>query len=187
MEGSMQSTDIKKLSISHLILIIQNDKEEDWKNEDFLRLVKGLIRYCYGMGSTTAVKFEIYNIIRLVSHKLDFSDYYAELQPTSFNHLWSLKKGFALLTYLVRHPNIQGSEFACDKLFRARDVDYMLQYWPKAETDEINGNIANYFIRRKTDAGWTVDESKVVYYLSVRSEIEYYDFMDYSMELKMVS
>ncbi len=33
MEGSMQSTDIKKISISHLILIIQNDKEEDWKRK----------------------------------------------------------------------------------------------------------------------------------------------------------
>lgn len=169
-----------------LVTYIYHHGIESIGSDEFTRLAKGLIRYCYGMGSTTVVKFEIYIIIKQVSQGSSFSDYFdKEATIGNFYYLGALKKGFALLTYLIRHPEKETSDYYCDRLFKGSDADFMMQFWSEHEVDSAIGDLANYYIRRKNDKNWVVDEKTVNEYLSKKPQIVHDDFWAFSKDLKM--
>lgn len=168
-----------------LVAYIYHNGDDCFYSKGFLRLAKAVIRYCYSVGSSTVVKFEMYNIIRQVSQNIEFSDY---LDPSAsvedFDYLGALKKGFALLTYVIRHPDVGTSEFTCDRLFKGANAEYMQNFWSEYEVESAIGSLANYYIRRKDGANWVIDETVIKEYMSTKAQIEYKDFKAYSVELR---
>lgn len=92
------------------------------KEQEFVKLLKSLIRYVYYSGSTTTVKFEIYNIIKQISTNEPISTYMAKLDgETKLYYHPRLRKGFALLAYYLQY-NDALPEYTYDKILSYKDV-----------------------------------------------------------------
>lgn len=168
----------------------------DWKennNVEFISFLKSLVRYVYFQGSTTTVKFEIYNIIKQTSQKINIGPYYRpDISIEYFNSFGRLKKGFALLAhYLMSHIPI--SVYAIDKLIEAKEFEAKKFEWggdlTYSDVDNL-GNIVILDIPRKIQL-W---DKKREYYknseihsvtsLSNYKELSYQLLSERDMELK---
>ena len=95
------------------------------KDTELIELLQSIIRYVYYSGSTTTVKFEIYNIEKRICNAEEFVDYH--VQRDSDNKIYyhpRLRKGFALLSYYLQGGHVL-SEYAYDKILTYKDVDGM--------------------------------------------------------------
>jgi uncharacterized protein with ParB-like and HNH nuclease domain len=119
-----------------------NDFSSDNYFVDFL---KSLVRYVYYQGSTTRVKFEIYNIIKQVCSKQKIAGYYQDLNLEDFNQLGRLKYGFALLAFYVNRENSLGY-YSIDKLISLSDKNQLSGDWINAEIDELIDSIGNFVV-----------------------------------------
>ena len=92
------------------------------KDQNFIELLKSLVRYVYYSGSTTTVKFEIYNIIKNVSYQEAVSKYTnKQSQDVKLYYHPRLRKGFALLAYYLQgHPALP--EYDYDKIITYKDI-----------------------------------------------------------------
>lgn len=112
-----------------------------------LDLAKSIVRYCYSMGSTTSVKFEIYNIISRICNKEKVDEYYQEtLSPMIFNKLGRLKKGLVLLAHQLRFPEDINSYYDIDILIRITDFEYLSSDWSKQLLEDNIDKLANYVV-----------------------------------------
>ena len=86
------------------------------------KLLKSIIRYVYYTGTTTTVKFEIYNIIKQICNSEELSSYYIESNsdPKLYYHS-RLRKGFALLSYYLQGGNVL-STYSLDKILVNKDI-----------------------------------------------------------------
>lgn len=91
--------------------------------EQTITFLKSLVRYCYYLGSTTVVKFEVFNIIRQLFIQLPVKSYYQKsISDNYFNQMGRLKNGYALLAHYLQHPTaIQG--YCIDRLLTSRDYN----------------------------------------------------------------
>lgn len=92
-------------------------------DSELLELLKSMIRYVYYTGSTTTVKFEIYNIIKAICNNEIISDYKTKRDvDTKLYFHPRLRKGFALLSYYL-----QGGEpladYTYDKILTYKDAE----------------------------------------------------------------
>lgn len=95
-----------------------------------IQILKSIIRYCYQRGSTTYVKYEVYNMIQRISYNESLPSYAYEGDdfPDCLNNMGRLKYAYALLaTYLEHKTAIQHYSF--DKLLTWRDVDALSSDW----------------------------------------------------------
>lgn len=99
-------------------------------DSELQELLKSIIRYVYYTGSTTTVKFEIYNIIKAICNDDVVSDYRTKRDSDSKLYYHPrLRKGFALLSYYL-----QGGQPLADYTF-----DKILTY------KDVEGELANLF------------------------------------------
>ncbi len=121
-----------------------------------------LVRYVYYKGSTTSVKFEIYNIIRNVCLDYEISSYTYEVSENDFNYSGSLKNAYALLAfYLTRDKSL--SEYSIDKLLTYKDEKFLPLEWTKNQIEEVNNRLGNLVILDIAKKSITLDK-KVIYY-----------------------
>ena len=106
---------------------------------DFISLLKSLVRYCYYMGSTTTVKFRIYEFIKLVVHHQSIGDNrISGMEERDFDSLGNLKKGFALLAYVLEgRPSLPF--YSIDQIYIESDID---KYVPM-ENREVGRGLLN--------------------------------------------
>lgn len=101
--------------------------EYGWENikkdsRKFIELIKALIRYCYFMGSTTTVKFRMYEYIKQITHKQEISENrISDLNITRFDWVGTLRKGYALLAYYLT-TNEPLSSYSIDQVYTQNDV-----------------------------------------------------------------
>lgn len=96
---------------------------------NFVFFLKSLVRYVYFQGSTTTVKFEIYNIIKQISQKVNIDPYYKfDISSEYFNSLGRLKKGYALLAHYLIDP-IAIPSYTIDKLIDPKYFEAIRSYW----------------------------------------------------------
>ena len=99
------------------------------KTEEVIRAMKTIVRYSYSMGSTTYVKYGIYNIIRQV-----MNDQQIEIVPRDVNEftlsfsMGKLKWGYALLAAYIEKPTAW-PHYCYDHLLSTRDIQNMSKYW----------------------------------------------------------
>lgn len=95
------------------------------KENELIELLQSIIRYVYYAGSTTTVKFEIYNIEKRVCNAEEDVDYHIlREQDTRIYYHPRLRKGFALLSYYLLGGEVL-SDYAYDKILTYKDVEGM--------------------------------------------------------------
>lgn len=115
-------------------------------DEKFVNFLKSLTRYIYYQGSTATVKFEIYNIIKQTSFKLEVADYYKnDIDSAYFNYLGRLKKGFALLS-LYLNCEIALPDYSIDKIINLKDQNQLSDDWQDINIDDVIDKLGNTVI-----------------------------------------
>lgn len=112
----------------------------------FITFLSSLTRYIYHQGSTSTVKFEIYNIIKQTSAESPISPYLQpELQPSYFNYLGRLKKGFALLSFYLNRTAALPS-YNIDKIINLKDKKDLSDDWQDVNLDNIIDTLGNFLV-----------------------------------------
>lgn len=112
---------------------------------EFHAFLTSLIRLSYGSGSTTAIKSEIFNIIRSISRKEPIKKYYfsKEIDVLNTQRVFPLRRGMMLLSLWLEYPNREfGQDFDLDRVIPRRDLDdeeplgnFFMIYGPKKRGD----------------------------------------------------
>lgn len=102
-----------------------------FENEtNLIKVLKSIVRYCYQRGSTTYVKFEIYNMIKQISHDKPISQYYTNMiNSENLDYLGRLKYGYALLAQYLEEPTGIQADYCVDRLLSSRDELTMSNLW----------------------------------------------------------
>lgn len=117
-------------------------------DSELLDILKKLVRYCYWKGSTTTVKFELYNIIYNVAHQEKIADYMCkEITSDLWMRPGRLTKGLSLLAFYVNNPDkgaIQNVNV--DKIIKPVDVAMLGKDWEEVDLDENLNSLGNYIV-----------------------------------------
>lgn len=107
-------------------------------NNSFRTFLESLVRYTYYLGSTTTVKFEIYNIIKQTTAQKEIATYFQEdISSDYFSYLGKLKKGYALLAHYLNNPEVIPS-YSVDKIINTRDIkSFSLEEWQNINLDTL--------------------------------------------------
>lgn len=111
-------------------------------DDEFVRFLKSLSRYCYYSGSTTTVKFEIYNIIKQLFLKKPVSDYYVpKISNYDFADPRRLLKGFTLMAFYLSEPEEKAlSNYNIDKIMDQKDIAFLDEKY----IDDFGNSLLNY-------------------------------------------
>jgi hypothetical protein len=115
-------------------------------NDSFIIFLKSITRYVYFQGSTTTVKFEIYNIIKQTSKGQVIDEYFqTDIRMGYFNYLGRLKKGFALLAFYLNEDKSL-STYNVDKIINWKDEKFLLEDWESVNLAEVIDSLGNFLI-----------------------------------------
>lgn len=139
----------------------------------FQELLKSLIRYVYYTGSTTTVKFEIYNIIKSICNNEPINDYRINREAdTKLYFHPRLRKGFALLAYYLQGKDSL-VDYTYDKILTYKDLERT-----SPSQFEDNQSAANCIESIGNDI--IVDKPKK--YLDWTERMKYYGTFDFTRE-----
>lgn len=177
------------------LFIELRDKGEINQNKllDFLRKI---IRYSYYQGSTTKIKFKIYNIIVDVCSKKNIDSFIKNEMPEKyFSYLGGLKKGYSLLAYyLVTEKALHN--YNIDKLIGYKDEKNLNESWTKEKIKECDNSLGNFVVLDIPKRNITIN-NKAKYYKNsfepmikiLASKLEDYSYDDFILrdqELKQI-
>ncbi|MFK5975609.1 MAG: DUF262 domain-containing protein, partial [Sulfurovum sp.] len=116
---------------------------DEKKLEIFLKKV---VRYAYYKGSTTTIKFEIYNMIRDISLGKEIDEYIQEnIKLEEFDYLGRLKNGYALLSFYAREDNSIGN-YSIDRLITYLDKNLSKKGWSREDIKKTSNSLGNFII-----------------------------------------
>ena len=122
-------------------------------NSKFIELIKALVRYCYFMGSTTTVKFRMYEYIKQITHHQEIGENrIPDLNITRFDWVGTMRKGYALLAYYLTTKDPLPF-YSIDQVYTQNDVK---RYFPQEEQEQYQemlnclGNMVVLDINRRT-------------------------------------
>lgn len=126
-----------KFAIVNYLYVCKADNEDD-----FIKFVQSLVRYIYYQGSTSTIKFEIYNIIKQTSSKQIISTYAKnDIYLEYFSSLGRLKKGFALLAHHLSGFKVVHS-YTVDRIITPIDKkQFSEEEWNKIDLDTLGNFI----------------------------------------------
>ncbi|MGJ1367905.1 DUF262 domain-containing protein [Sphingobacterium spiritivorum] len=162
-------------------------------DNEFINFLMSLTRYIYYQGSTTTIKFEIYNIIKQTSLNLEISSYYKEeISIEYFQYLGRLKKGFALLAFYINHSEALLS-YNIDKIINLKDEKQLSTDWKSIELADVIDRLGNYIIIdlpkksiafNKKDDYYSKSKINEVRFIFQEGKFLYQDFMDRDERLR---
>ncbi len=98
--------------------------------ERLLKVLKAIVRYCYQRGSTTYVKYEIYNMIKQISQDKPLDTYFTNaITGDNLDSLGRLKYGYALLAHYLEAPIAIQANYTADRLLSSRDECLLGSSW----------------------------------------------------------
>ena len=111
--------------------------------KELIHNIKSIVRYCYMKGSTTYVKFEIYNMIQMLSHSSELPLYNnPNVSESDFDYFGRLKYAYALLCmYLEDGSAINNYDF--DRLLTYRDKVELSDDWLGHNLDDHLDDLGN--------------------------------------------
>ena len=137
----------------------------------FIELIKALVRYCYYMGSTTTVKFRMYEYIKQITHKQEIGENkIASLDISRFDWVGTLRKGYTLLAYYltVKEPL---SSYSIDQIYTQNDIK---KYVPQEDQElyqEMLGCLGNMVVLDINRRSLTCDKKASYYVTSKITEV----------------
>lgn len=129
-----------------VVYLYYNNVDTDEEKHRFISFLQSLIRYCFYMGSTTSVKFNIYNMIKVIANKGEIDDNYTDVAPDYFSHLGRLQNAFALLAYYLDSKEPIPTRFTVDKIVNLRDEDLLGEDWRYQYLSDICNSIGNLVV-----------------------------------------
>ncbi len=129
-----------------VVYLYYNNVDTDEEKHRFISFLQSLIRYCFYMGSTTSVKFNIYNMIKVIANKGEIDANYTDVAPDYFSHLGRLQNAFALLAYYLDSKEPIPTRFTVDKIVNLRDEDLLGEDWSGHDLGEICNKIGNLVV-----------------------------------------
>lgn len=114
-------------------------------NANLINFLKSLVRYTYIQGSTTRVKFEIYNMIKQLNNQQEILNYYSDIDSHFFEYLGRLKNGFVLLGFYLTHKKMI-SPYYVEQIIQYRDDDTFEEFWEYADIEYVRFSIGNYIL-----------------------------------------
>ena len=119
----------------------------------FVELMKAIVRYCYFMGSTTTVKFRLYEYIKQIANGQDIGENrISELDISRFDWVGQLRKGYTLLAYYLT-AKTPLPYYSIDQIYTQADVK---RWVPQDEQESYNkmlgclGNLVVLDINRRS-------------------------------------
>ena len=129
-----------------VVYLYYNNVDTDEEKHRFISFLQSLIRYCFYMGSTTSVKFNIYNMIKVIANKGEIDANYTDVAPDYFSHLGRLQNAFALLACYLDSKEAIPTRFTVDKIVNLRDEDLLGEDWAGHDLGEICNKIGNLVV-----------------------------------------
>lgn len=129
-----------------VVYLYYNNVDTEEERQRFITFLQSLIRYCFYMGSTTSVKFNIYNMIKVIANKGEIDANYVDVTPEYFNHLGRLQNAFALLAYYLDSKEAIPTRFTVDKIVNLRDEDLLGEDWKYQYLSDICNSIGNLVV-----------------------------------------
>ena len=129
-----------------IVYLYYNNVETDDEKQRFITFLQSLIRYCFFMGSTTSVKFNIYNMIKVIANNGVIDANYVDVTPDYFSHLGRLQNAFALLAYYLDSKEAIPTRFTVDKIVNLRDEDLLGEDWNYQYLSDICNSIGNLVV-----------------------------------------
>lgn len=129
-----------------VVYLYYNNVDTDEEKHRFISFLQSLIRYCFYMGSTTSVKFNIYNMIKVIANKGEIDANYTDVAPDYFSHLGRLQNAFALLACYLDSKEAIPTRFTVDKIVNLRDEDLLGEDWSGHDLGEICNKIGNLVV-----------------------------------------
>ena len=129
-----------------VVYLYYNNVDTDEEKHRFISFLQSLIRYCFYMGSTTSVKFNIYNMIKVIANKGEIDANYIDVTPDYFSHLGRLQNAFALLAYYLDSKEPIPTRFTVDKIVNLRDEDLLGEDWHYQYLSDICNSIGNLVV-----------------------------------------
>lgn len=178
-----------------VIVFAYHNKGIDASNPEHMRFLRAIVRYAYYLGSTTSVKFEIYNIIQQICADKPISDYYVDIDEEFFNYLGRLKYNYALLARYIEFP-CGLSKWNIDKLLTGKDVHCLPKDWEGHDFYNHVDDIGNFIVidKAKKCAIYAVKRSvylkgsipETTKFLQRHEEIDYKTLTERSSQMKKV-
>lgn len=117
-----------------IVYLFKTNKFDNFNMEEVCNFAKSLVRYCYAQGSTTRIKYYIYDLTIKVMH--NNWETYIERDYKCYDFFGMLYKGFGLLGTYLSHNQKSVSIYT---LMRMRDI---VSYWDNNySTFDYIGNI----------------------------------------------
>lgn len=129
-----------------IVYLYYNNVETEEEKQRFITFLQSLIRYCFYMGSTTSVKFNIYNMIKVIANNGEIDANYVDVTPDYFKHLGRLQNAFALLAYYLDAKEAIPTRFTVDKIVNLRDEDLLGEDWNYQFLSDICNSIGNLVV-----------------------------------------
>lgn len=143
-----------------LVVYLFNYNFED--KENLIKFLIKLVRFTYYTGSTSTIKFKIFNIIRDISIKKEIGDFIEkDITIDYFDYLGLLKNGYALLGFYLTQE-LALSSYNIDKLVNYKDGNF-LQDWTREQIEEVSNRLGNFVILDIDKKSLTIDK-KIDYY-----------------------
>lgn len=145
---------------------------KDGSDTDLISYLKKLVRFSYYAGSTSTIKFAIFNIIRDVSMGKVIAEFIREdIADDYFDYLGLLKYGYALLAFYLSQ-NIALKSFVIDKLINYKDERYLKEGWNKAKIEAVANSLGNFVILDIPKINTTINNKASHYNTSNIAEIK---------------
>ncbi len=140
-------------------------------DEKFITFLTSLVRYVYHQGSTTTVKFEIYNMIKQLSAGVAIGSYEKDIDTSFFDNTGRLKFGFSLLAFYLG-SKVSLPAYSIDRVITYRDVEGLSSDWNNVNKDLIVDQIGNLVVLDIPKKNLLLAKKKEYYLKSDLNEIK---------------
>ena len=129
-----------------IVYIFNAQKNSNLDKKNLLKFLKNIIRFSYYQGSTTRIKYEIYNMIKLISYNEKIQEYIEEEAIVDdFMYLGMLKNGYTLLChYLQKEEALK--VIKVDKILKVKNKLNYHSTWNNIDIKTIENRLGNLII-----------------------------------------
>jgi len=146
-----------------LIVYLYRNRDSEQLNYSIL---ESIVRYAYYNGSTSTIKFEIFNIIKKICDNGTVDSYHKEVFIEYLDNLGYLKYGYALLAFYADKKESLNT-YSIDKIINLKDKKNL--NWKDNEVDDFVNSLGNFIVLDMPKKNLSIDK-KIAYYQTSKNE-----------------
>ena len=141
-----------------IVYLYYKGGEVECDDQHFIKFIQSLVRYVYSKGTTTTVKFEIYNIIVKIFRGDNINDYSdSTFVLDNFEKMGRLKKGFTLIAQYANTDSVAIPFYKLDRRISTKEAELDKDF----ANFDIN-SLGNLYIREEKEPKesilWSIDD-----------------------------